>query len=87
MFELYRRPTPKRPMTTWHHPRGAPVAPFAVAEDLGTESFGLFPGNHSARIATAVKGWWLIGSSSAIVWSAKQEVSTNLLSNVEDEGL
>ena len=31
MFELYRRPTPKRPMTTWHHPRGAPVAPFGCA--------------------------------------------------------
>jgi len=31
MFELYRRPTPKRPMTTWHQPRGAPVAPFGCA--------------------------------------------------------
>ena len=31
MFELFRRPTPKRPMTTWHHPRGAPVAPFGCA--------------------------------------------------------
>jgi len=47
MFELYRRATPKRPMTTWHRPRGAPVAAFGWAthcqwpDHVDRRNFGL----------------------------------------------